>query len=193
MVSEPDRLEKRQREALERLLRLHREVDEQADALAGRHRERLECRLGCTDCCIDGIRVFDIEAERIRRGNAELLGHGEPHPTGACAFLDGEGACRIYEDRPYVCRTQGLPLRWTEPAPGGGGLEMRDICPLNAGGEPVETLAAEDCWSVGPVEARLAALQERWGDGRTDRVPLCDLFTTHPIKRRQSSRLRMVM
>jgi hypothetical protein len=176
MVHEPGRLERRRREALEGLYRLHRDVDEQATALAGRHRERLECRLGCTDCCSDGIRVFDIEAERIRRSAAEILRHGEPHPAGACAFLDGEGACRIYEDRPYVCRTQGLPLRWTEPAPGEAGVEMRDICPLNAGGEPVETLAAEDCWSLGPVEAGLATLQEQWGDGQLERIPLRDLF-----------------
>jgi hypothetical protein len=166
----------RRREAMEGLLRLHREVDKQAGALAGRHRERLECRKGCTDCCVDGIRVFGIEAERICRGSAGLLEKGEPHPPGACAFLDGEGACRIYEDRPYVCRTQGLPLRWTEPGPGGTGLEMRDICPLNAGGDPVERLAAEDCWSLGPSEARLATLQERWGGGRQERTPLRDLF-----------------
>jgi hypothetical protein len=170
------RLEAQQREAVEELLRLHQEVDEQAGRLANRHRDRLECRLGCTDCCVDGIRVFQVEAERIRRHRGALLREGRPHPAGACAFLDDKGACRIYEDRPYVCRTQGLPLRWTEPAEDGTGFKMRDICPLNESGEPIESLSAEDCWGLGPFEARLAALQELWGDGELDRAPLRDLF-----------------
>ena len=48
---------------------------------------------------------------RVRRRKATGIEEGAG-PEGACAFLDGEGGCRVYPDRPYVCRTQGLPLRW---------------------------------------------------------------------------------
>ena len=142
------------------LLRLHAEVDARAGALAAEHAARLQCRRGCSACCVDDISVFAIEAERIRANNKELLAQGAPHPPGACAFLDAEGACRIYADRPYVCRTQGLPLRWLEPE---RSVELRDICPLNEGGEPIEALPPNSCWTLGPTEAQLGKLQREFG------------------------------
>src|SRR3954453_10454684 len=88
---------------------LHAEVDVETHRLHVLHAARLECRHGCSSCCVDGLTVFDVEAELIRRGHRDLLATGVPHAAGACAFLDSEGACRIYAERPYVCRTQGLP------------------------------------------------------------------------------------
>ncbi len=41
-----------------------------------------------------------------------------------CPFLDGKGACRIYEDRPLVCRMMGMPMR------GGRGRVIRNACPI---------------------------------------------------------------
>jgi Fe-S-cluster containining protein len=153
---------------------LHAEVDRRASALAQRHGGRLVCRRGCFDCCVDGITVFEVEAERIRTGAAELLATAQPHPPGRCAFLGGEGECRIYALRPYVCRTQGLPLRWLDEE---RGVELRDICPKNDEGEPIEELAPEECWTLGEVEERLAVLQlERYGSLR--RVALRDLFSS---------------
>jgi Fe-S-cluster containining protein len=147
---------------------LHGEVDARAKALAEWHRERMVCRRGCFGCCVDDITVFDVEAARIQTFAAELLGSGEPHPIGRCAFLGSEGECRIYEVRPYVCRTQGLPLRWVDDE---AEAEYRDICPLNDESDPIEELAAEECWTLGEFEARLALLQ---GNGK--RVRLRDLF-----------------
>jgi len=140
------------REALERL---YREVDDEAGRLSALHAG---------------------EAENIRFHYRKLLTEGFPHPPGACAFLDGEGACRIYGQRPYVCRTQGLPLRWIEESPEGEAVEMRAICPLNEEGEPVETLPAKACWSIGPAEAALVKLQGEISGGELRRVPLRRLF-----------------
>jgi hypothetical protein len=161
---------------LDAVIRLHTEVDRAADPLRTIHAVRLHCRRGCCDCCVDGLTVFEIEAERIRRCHAELLSQGAPHPPGGCAFLDESGSCRIYADRPYVCRTQGLPLRWIGPGPDGEPAELRDICPLNEAGPPVEALPPDACWEIGPVEARLAALQAGIGDRALRRVPLRALF-----------------
>lgn len=155
---------------------LHDEVDELAGRLALRHRSRLHCQRGCTPCCTDGLTVFEVEAERIRNSHAALLQDDRPHPAGACAFLDHEGACRIYEDRPYVCRTQGLPLRWLGEDEQGETVEFRDICPLNEEGTPLEELAENDCWTIGPVEGQLASLQKQKEDDPRKRVALRDLF-----------------
>ncbi len=176
--------------AVEALEALHAAVDEAVAELSVRHSDRLRCGRGCAACCLDDLTVFLVEAARIARQHPDLLAEGEPGPAGACAFLDPLGACRVYESRPYVCRTQGLPLRWLDllgEAPGEW-REHRDICPQNApGGPPVEDLPPDACWPLGPVEDRLAALQdavdaaagipeaERRGRGGR-RVPLRRLF-----------------
>jgi hypothetical protein len=148
----------------------HREVDAAAAPLVELHRERLQCRRGCSGCCVDDITVFEIEADLIRARHAALLREGTPHPKGACAFLDTEGACRIYAERPYVCRTQGLPLRWVDED-----VEHRDICELNEPGTPLVQLRVRACWPIGPAETKLAALQVGFG-GDMRRVGLRQLF-----------------
>jgi hypothetical protein len=123
---------------------------------------------------VDDITVFEVEAENIRRRHPALLHSGAAHAAGACAFLDAGGACRIYESRPYVCRTQGYPLRWVDeedPA-----MERRDICPLNEEGPSLESLPAAECWTLGPFEGRLAVLQQGFGGRVLRRVALRDLF-----------------
>jgi Fe-S-cluster containining protein len=159
--------------ALAALRELHARVDARAAELAARHAARLRCGRGCSACCVDGLRVFEVEAERIRASHAELLAHGEPHAQGACAFLDDAGACRIYADRPYVCRTQGLPLRWIDER---REAELRDICPKNEAGPALESLREDDCFTLGPFEAQLATLQAEHGTPGI-RVALRDLFS----------------
>ena len=153
---------------------VHADVERQTRRLHVLHAARLQCRCGCSGCCVDGLTVFDVEAERIRRAHPDLLAAAAPGPEGACAFLDGEGRCRIYVDRPYVCRTQGLPLRWLDEA-AGEPVELRDICPLNEAGEPIERLPAAACWTLGPIEERLGRLQVAAGPGAR-RTRLRDLF-----------------
>jgi Fe-S-cluster containining protein len=160
-------------ERLAPLLRLHAEVDERAAELAATHGARLQCKRGCSACCVDDLSVFAVEAERIRAHHPELLALATPHPEGACAFLGADGACRIYADRPYVCRTQGLPLRWIDEE---REAELRDVCPLNEPGEPaLEALPESACWTLGETEAALAELQRAFG-AAGERVALRALF-----------------
>ncbi len=159
------------------LAELHAAVDREAEALARVHAGRLQCRRGCAGCCVDDLTVTRIEAEGIRRAHPELLASGEPHPVGACAFLDGAGACRVYAERPLVCRTQGLPLRLFFEDEAGEIEERRDICPLNqAGGPPLDRLSDDALWLVGVHELRLTTLDEAHGGSEETRVRLRDLF-----------------
>jgi hypothetical protein len=157
------------------VLALHAEVDAVAARLVRLHGDRLACRRGCSGCCTDGLRVFEAEARVIRRRARALLETEAPSPSG-CAFLDAEGACRIYAHRPYVCRTQGLPLRWVE-ADGG---ERRDVCELSAPRLDLVRLPTSSCHELGPFEGRLATLQARLQGVRPgaalERVALRDLF-----------------
>lgn len=163
---------------LEAVRALHQEVDAALGVRAGRL-PVLTCKLGCNSCCQDGLTVFEVEAARILAEAGPLLCEGAPHAPGACAFLDEAGGCRVYAARPYVCRTQGLPLSWWEEAPEGW-QERRDICALN---EPlVELLALDEaaCWSLGPFEGRLFELQRALDGGQGRRLSLRTLFEREP-------------
>ena len=171
-------------EILTEVMQLHAEVSRRSDLLTSELGSLLVCRLGCDGCCQDDLAVFPIEAEIIRRHCEPLLTFDQAHPPGKCAFLDAEGACRIYPWRPYVCRTQGLPLRWL----GDGQDEERGICELNAEelerqGTRLDQLPAEQCWTIGEVESRLAGLQVRalgTFQETLPRIKLRDLFILYP-------------
>ena len=145
---------------------LHAEVDREATRIAAAQADRIRCARGCSGCCQDDLTVTSVEAARIRESHPRLLREGEPHAVGACAFLDEEGACRIYAERPLVCRTQGLPLRVIFEDESDSLEERRDICPLNLpGGPPLDALPESECWLVGPHELRLAELEAEFAAG----------------------------
>ncbi len=154
---------------------IHTAVSTSARRLEVLHGDALQCRRGCHDCCVDDIRVFEVEAARITSRYAELLARGTPHPAGGCAFLDEDGGCRIYEARPYVCRTQGLPLRWIDSGPDGEPVEYRDVCPLNEDRLALTELDPSACWTLGRTEGLLQQAQEQ-ATGDLRRVSLRSLF-----------------
>jgi hypothetical protein len=158
------------------LQKLHERIDARAGELSLHHARRLRCERGCNACCMDDLTVFFVEAERIRISHQVLLREESPHPPGACAFLGDAGECRVYADRPYVCRTQGLPLRWFEEKDSGEICEKRDICPLNTDGTALNELPEEACWLIGPVELELGNLQAEVCDPHEDRIALRALF-----------------
>ena len=98
----------------------------------------LVCRAGCWQCCIGTFPITALDAERLRRGLAELekrepgraaqvrqraraavaqdpvLAEEEP-----CPALDPEtGMCDLYAARPITCRTFGPPVRCGDDAVG---------------------------------------------------------------------------
>jgi len=162
--------------ALKELENLYKQLEKEVTPIEKIHAQRLNCKKGCFDCCVDEISVFEIEAENIKSRYAEFLKNEKAGPLGACAFLDKDGGCRIYEDRPYVCRTQGLPLRWIQEQKDGNYVELRDICPLNETDQKIEYLKPTECWLIGPFEEKLAQLQIQLDGGEFRRVELRSFF-----------------
>jgi hypothetical protein len=85
--------------------------------------QRVRCRKGCAHCCRMWVGITrdeaELLAERVRAGTARpdpvrmetQLAFtspsdyiGRPPEEAACVFLDGDGACTVYEDRPSACR-----------------------------------------------------------------------------------------
>jgi uncharacterized protein len=158
------------------LLRLHAEIDRSVNAIRRLLMDHLKCGLGCVDCCQDDLTVFEAEALRIRSEYSELLKNEKPAAKGRCAFLSANGACRVYPARPYVCRTQGLPLRWFDDGPDGEPAEYRDICPINENHVALMDLPDHYCFTLGEFEERLRELQTKLDGGKMQRVLLRNLF-----------------
>jgi len=117
------------------------DVDSLAARLTERYRSHLVCRAGCSGCCDHDLSVFEVEADAVRtavqalpaglrqrlaRQVREAQEHNARGEPVACPLLVNN-RCSIYEARPIICRSQGLPLLYRAED---GNPEV-DYCLLN--------------------------------------------------------------
>jgi uncharacterized protein len=114
-----------------RLGELRCKVDAFFARVEARHGTDMQCQTGCSDCCHVRLTITQIEAEAIRADVAAwpvprraALAHTGPEDH--CAALDGAGRCRIYDVRPLVCRSHGVPIRLRR-----GALPVIEACHHN--------------------------------------------------------------
>jgi len=123
-------------DAIERLRRHLRLVDDGVAPVVERHREHVQCRPGCSDCCHQTFRITEVEGALLREGLAALPASERDDVLArarawradariACPVLGADERCRLYEHRPRICRKYGIPL-WHPDRP----HEVR-TCPLN--------------------------------------------------------------
>jgi len=66
------------------------------------------CQKGCAHCCKIDVSISQLEAEYISATGGPTLDRGKSRTKGhddACPFLANDGACSIYDRRPFNCRT----------------------------------------------------------------------------------------
>lgn len=159
---------------------LRDKVDAFAAAVAARRVDAIQCRAGCSGCCQVELALSDVEAEALRQAlealdpeaRATLAARADVH-DGACPLLVG-GRCAVYDARPLVCRTQGLPLRYppdTVPVDAVRARAAGDVvwCPLNfvdAAPRPDDVLDAER------VDVMVALVNRRYAQDPLRRTPI---------------------
>lgn len=89
-------------------LKLRNSIDELSGKLHGLHKNHMQCKKGCDLCCMD-YEIFPIEFEHIQKSIKNKEINISDSKDGSCIFLK-DHACQIYEHRPIICRTHGLPL-----------------------------------------------------------------------------------
>lgn len=115
--------------SLERARFVHNVVDEYNQKVFSHPilKELMPCKAGCTGCCHTQVSVTEDEAELLAHNiangveiNFKLLEHQAkagndaeaffaiPYKERKCIFLDENGACKVYKDRPSVCRTNAV-------------------------------------------------------------------------------------
>jgi Fe-S-cluster containining protein len=115
--------------SLERARFVHNVVDEYNQKVFSHPilKELMPCKTGCTGCCHTQVSVTEDEAELLAHNisngvdiNYKLLEHQAlagnnsdtffalPYKERKCVFLDDNGACKVYKDRPSVCRTNAV-------------------------------------------------------------------------------------
>jgi uncharacterized protein len=96
-----------------RLAELTGKIDGFFARVEARHGDDMQCQTGCSDCCHVRLSITHVEAAAIRShlaGRSVTVG---THPD-RCAALDPAGRCQIYDARPVVCRSHGVPIRMHE-------------------------------------------------------------------------------
>jgi uncharacterized protein len=180
--------------ARERLGELFAKVDAFFDRGAARFPgpDGVTCHAGCADCCRRRFSVTAIEAEVIAEEIAALpsatrealSARAESGDPAVCAALTDGGRCAIYASRPLICRTHGLPIRFT-PHEGRAPRSLPvvpavDACPRNFGGRDLGSLPADAVLDQTTLSTVLGALDAaraiELGRPRGERVAIAALL-----------------
>ena len=115
--------------SLERARFVHHMVDEYNKEIFSHPllKQFVPCKSGCTACCHTQVSVTEEEAELLLHninngveidynllslqadaGNDTAAFFKIPYNERRCVFLDSNGACKVYKDRPSVCRTNAV-------------------------------------------------------------------------------------
>lgn len=108
-------------------------VDALCSAIAATLGEQITCSEGCSSCCT-AITVFPVEAAAIlealenlpERKAEEIRRHISEHADDERCPLLFHHRCLLYDARPIICRTHGLPITYFA-----NGTHSSDCCPLN--------------------------------------------------------------
>lgn len=164
---------------LEKYRELAAKIDGFFARVAARHGAEMQCAAGCSACCRQRLTITGVEAAAIvawarTRPAAERAAIAAAAASGAadaCSALGPDGRCRIYEARPLVCRSHGVPVRMKSPR----GLPVVESCTLNfrsAG----PAAADADCILDQELVSTMLGLIDRAHDTAGERVELAELL-----------------
>ncbi|MCL2706460.1 MAG: YkgJ family cysteine cluster protein [Spirochaetaceae bacterium] len=90
---------------------IRKNIDLKISEILSFHKEDIICKKGCSRCCT-AITLFPVEFFAIKQEINKTLSLSNSENIKQdhdCIFLK-DSICTIYESRPIICRTQGLPL-----------------------------------------------------------------------------------
>ncbi len=174
---------------LDRYQALAERVDRKFAAIQRRNAGSMRCGSGCSDCCRARLSVTHVEEAHMRRGLArlpdelrrELAESASAERQEMCPALDDQGRCRIYELRPLICRSFGVPLRHRRPLalihP-----PIVDVCDKNFTGSALKLVSDEDTLEQTELVDALTTIDRdhcrRQGLADVVRIPIAQILAT---------------
>lgn len=143
---------------LENYRQLTARVDALCNSITAALGGQITCSAGCSSCCTS-IKVFPVEASALRvalkslpdRQAEEIIRHVSEHAEGERCPLLLHHRCLLYESRPIICRTHGLPIIYTID-----GQHYSDCCPHNL--TEVESLSGSSVIDLDKLNTLLVAV-----------------------------------
>lgn len=92
-------------------LEIRNNIDKATTKLEEEHKSHMKCKAGCDMCCMD-YSILPVEFYYIKDkiSKSEIPPGNVKHKKDTdCVFLK-DHRCSIYNERPVICRTHGLPL-----------------------------------------------------------------------------------
>ncbi len=160
-------------------LKLRDEIDTLSKKIEDKHKKHLNCKSGCDLCCMD-YNIFPVEFDSIL---SELKGRDfsrtalpEVLNEGNCIFLK-DHRCLIYESRPVICRTHGLPLLFANDE---GEWEL-SVCELNFTQFDFGKFTVKNTFPQDKFNSELFLLNQQFIEANPK--PGFDEFTLIPLKK----------
>jgi uncharacterized protein len=153
---------------------LLQKVDTIFNEVSAKHGDKMRCARKCHSCCQPNLSVSALERDYIRQEAGQLKDsllaqeQKNPHKSKRCAFLDQEGACTIYEWRPIICRSHGIPIQYKDARED----IFRDVCELNFTSADIAELAPSEVLNIDTLNMLLALLNTQAYGKKSKRYPL---------------------
>ena len=158
------------------------DLEQEISRIRAIHLADLVCQPGCSDCCT-AFSLLPIEAALLREAIVGLPSDVKSQLTKAeqssrCPLLL-DGLCAVYQARPTICRSQGLPLAYIDEE---RGIIDVSACPLNFA--DASLLPPEQFLFMDPFNASLAAINCAWCEENKVpagvRIPIRSLISPKP-------------
>ena len=160
-------------------------IDEEIKKTAELHGARLRCAPGCSQCCAI-TSVLPLEAALLRQALGRLEGQVKKKiqalaGASSCPLLV-DRLCVVYQSRPIICRTHGLPIAYVDDER--QAIEV-SACPLNFAGD--YDFNQQELFFIDPFNGELVRLNEEYcaarGISSRARVPMGELLDCVIVER----------
>jgi Fe-S-cluster containining protein len=141
-----------------RFEQLLREIEKSSTQLHKQHIDQTVCKKGCDKCCMN-FNLLPVEFYSILSSikgkpiKIELTGN-----TDSCPFLS-DHTCQIYQFRPSICRSHGLPILNMDEE--GENWEL-SYCPLNFTQSDEDYFTHENCFQQDLFNSKLYLLNQEF-------------------------------
>ncbi|HUM88474.1 MAG TPA: YkgJ family cysteine cluster protein [Prolixibacteraceae bacterium] len=136
--------------------KLRKKIDLKCKSLHAINEKYMVCKKGCDECCMNFNLLpieFNATLDAIKLLDIKINSNSAPN---ACPFLvDHE--CQIYEHRPIICRSHGLPILTMDEE--GENWEL-SFCPLNFTNTDEDYFEAEKCYEQDVFNSELYMINQ---------------------------------